>query len=254
MNERVESTPEVTGRHDDEPDREAAEREFLDDLRAHTPAPAGEVPGQLRPPAETSEDPFRDSTEGFHARSLEEYHPVHPDEWVEPPPHEKVDREPFGDPREIALGVNENFAVTDQEDEWNTNCVDCARAVERRWRGQDEVASGRADKCGEYGDRVEEWAGQPLRPADEARIADVLGESGHGASAIVCVQYRTGKSWHGHAMNAVNADGRIWLIDGQDGTAAPWPPSENEPFFSSPRITQMTWSYCGWDRNGKGLT
>ena len=103
------------------------------------------------------------------------------------------------------------------------NCIDCARATEANWRGDDAVAAplSDADLTGVSADRLEEWTGGALRPADLAEVEARLAEMGPGSSAIVASLWDEGGA---HAYNAVNDGGVVKWVDAQLGEVSPWPP------------------------------
>jgi len=204
----------------------------------------------------------REATEtggtGHRDRPLTEFHQNYPHEYVEPPAHEPVAIEPAGHPQELVEGVNPRYG---EGPEWQTNCVDCSRAVERRWRGQQEEASGRSEKVGEDPAQLEEWAGQELAPTSEDDIVARLQEAGPGSSAIVVASWEADDLPDGmepvdqdrpcHAFNAVNHDGTVYYVDGQTGEYSPWPPTTNDPYFAG--RTFETVEAVGWDEEGEPL-
>ncbi len=105
----------------------------------------------------------------------------------------------------------------------NNNCVDCARATEANWRGDDAVAAPLADPgaIGLPPDRLEDWTGGSFRPASIDEIHEQLTDLGPGSSAIITSVWDTGGA---HAYNAVNDGGIIRWLDGQAGETATWPP------------------------------
>ena len=105
----------------------------------------------------------------------------------------------------------------------HNNCIDCARAAEANWRGDDAVAAPLADPGapGLPPDRLEDWTGGRFVPATIDEIHGRLTELGPGSSAIVTSAWDTGSA---HAYNAVNDGGTIKWVDAQRGTASTWPP------------------------------
>jgi len=108
----------------------------------------------------------------------------------------------------------------------DNNCVDCARAVESTWRGSPEVAArlGNADGTGTSPERITEWAGGELTPADYGEIKSRLEALGPGSSAIVISDW-AGPFGGRHAYNALNDRGHVVMVDGQAGVSEGWPPT-----------------------------
>jgi len=104
-----------------------------------------------------------------------------------------------------------------------TNCIDCARAVEANWRGDDAVAAPLADPSvpGLTPDRLEDWTGGRFRGASVDEIEIRLTELGPGSSAIVTSAWDTGGA---HAYNALNDAGTVKWVDGQGAEVTTWPP------------------------------
>ncbi|MGI9613525.1 MAG: toxin glutamine deamidase domain-containing protein [Acidimicrobiales bacterium] len=104
-----------------------------------------------------------------------------------------------------------------------SNCIDCARAVEANWRGDDAVAAPLADPTvfGSPSARLEDWTGGSLRPAAIDEVGERLTELGPGSSALVTSAWHSGGA---HAYNAVNDAGTIRWVDGQVGETSLWPP------------------------------
>lgn len=114
------------------------------------------------------------------------------------------------------------------------NCGECARAVERNWRGEPQVAAAMTVKQipGEPLSRMEEWIGSSAKNITYAEIANLLTEAGAGSSAIIGQYWK--KNDEAHWCNAVNDAGRILVVDGQSGILEDWPPSTDG---------------VGWDEN-----
>ncbi|MGX1886341.1 toxin glutamine deamidase domain-containing protein [Streptomyces sp. NPDC055287] len=115
----------------------------------------------------------------------------------------------------------------------SNNCADCSRSFLETWRGNPQVSAPRTLDTDENGnvdpwspeDDANEnqirWSGAPHSYAGEGsdpdtaqRIADDLLQAGHGAHAIVQVDWPGGG---GHAFNAVNHNGQVVWIDTQSG-------------------------------------
>jgi len=105
----------------------------------------------------------------------------------------------------------------------NNNCIDCARAVEANWRGDDAVAAPLADprSPGLSADHLQDWTGGRFQRASVDEIQGRLTELGPGSSAIVTSAWDTGGA---HAYNALNDGGTVKWVDAQLGTSSPWPP------------------------------
>ena len=106
----------------------------------------------------------------------------------------------------------------------HNNCIDCTRAAEANWRGQDAVAAALADDnlAGVAGTRLEDWSGGRLVPADLDEVAERLQELGPGSSAMITSGWGQGQA---HAYNAVNDGGVVKWVDAQIGEVSDWPPA-----------------------------
>lgn len=111
----------------------------------------------------------------------------------------------------------------------NVNCVDCARSVERVWRGDPEISSANM-MGGEDDNGLEDWAEMSLSDTSFKSISDQLGELGPGASALIVGYWPSGG---GHAFNAVNSNGEVIFVDAQPlgGATGPWPPRGTSPGY-----------------------
>ena len=112
------------------------------------------------------------------------------DDFLEPGEADFPVAERFEDPEQWIERINPHWEGPDGP--YGSNCADCARCVERTWRGHGEVAAGQ------------------LEDGEDA-IAR-LERGGPGSSAYVA---STGEGW-GHAYNLVNHEGEVLLVDGQD--------------------------------------
>ncbi len=102
----------------------------------------------------------------------------------------------------------------------DTNCVNCAIAVDRTLAGAPASAlpSGLVPEA-EVHSVVEGALGRTLPTMSiggRGALTSVLGSMGNGSRAIV---YGTRASRTGHALNAVYSNGRLILLDGQSGMA-----------------------------------
>ena len=130
------------------------------------------------------------------------------DDFVEPDETGFPVTERFEDPGQWIERINPRWEGPDGP--YGSNCADCARCVERTWRGHGEVAAGQLED-GESVERVEQWTG-PLETVDGEGAISRLERGGPGSSAYVA---STGEGW-GHAYNLVNHEGEVLLVDGQD--------------------------------------
>lgn len=138
------------------------------------------------------------------------------------------------------------------------NCGECARAVERNWRGEPQVAAaltgpkqpGEPPPPGEPPHRMEEWIGSTARSMDYAEIHNLLTEAGEGSSAVI------GQFWKeedgGHWFNAVNKSGHILVVDGQSGIIEDWPPSKDGAGWDESIVANSI--AIVRDRNGRVIT
>ncbi|MGW7054739.1 toxin glutamine deamidase domain-containing protein [Streptomyces sp. NPDC054887] len=116
----------------------------------------------------------------------------------------------------------------------SNNCADCARSFLETWYGNPQVSAPRTPDADEDGnpdpfspennanENQMRWAGTPYTysgPGDDpdtaAGIAWDLEQAGHGASAIVHVDWADGSG--GHAFNVVNHNGTVVWVDTQSG-------------------------------------
>ncbi len=139
-------------------------------------------------------------------------------EWDQPT---QLGTEPSSDPSSWISDINSTGPTVPGR---NNNCIDCARAVEARWRGQDATAASHLDPYagGLPADLVTDWAGGSFRPIPDINdVAAQLDDLGPGSSAVVVSSWKSGGA---HAYNAVNLDGRTVWADGQINQVGPWPP------------------------------
>lgn len=148
-----------------------------------------------------------------------------PGEYIEPESVEYDDMR-FSDPRNWVASVNPRYGKGMAE--YRTNCADCARVAEMRWRGLHGEAAGRRSCEGEYPERMEQWSGESLRPTTAGELAACLREAGEGASAVVASSWEVREPGQavgvqqGHAYNVVNYGGCLFVVDGQLGTVDPF--------------------------------
>ena len=147
-------------------------------------------------------DPFPEVTEAFTS----------PDDWVD-----RINpRGPYWD-------------GTGGEPGRNVNCVDCARATERAWRGESEISAANL-VGGERSDGIEAWSGTSAEEVSFSEISERLQRGGHGSSAMILGER---KGLRGHAFNAVNLNGQILFVDAQPirGAVDYWPPKRTSPGY-----------------------
>lgn len=126
----------------------------------------------------------------------------------------------FEDPERWVDTVN--APGRDQEDGRERNCVLCAQAVESTWRGEPAVAPPLEEDGLTPQEAAELFDGE-FRPASYDSVAQQLRDAGPGSSAVVFAYTPYGSDSSGHAFNAVNHDGRVLLVDGQEGSVTDWP-------------------------------
>lgn len=198
----------------------------------------------------------------YRERPLREFRERFPNEYVEPW-ETTVRTEEFRHPEQFVLEINpKHHQSLKPPMEYQINCCDCARAVERTWRGQRETAAGKRldedpEKWGEQGSRMEQWARESYRSMDAARIRDRLASAGHGSSGIVSVHFNGHNGTPvGHTFNIVNDGGEIKAVDGQIGMVEPWNDRTGHPYIpdaSSGSGERLQMAVMGWDSEGRSL-
>ncbi|WP_437050419.1 toxin glutamine deamidase domain-containing protein [Streptomyces sp. enrichment culture] len=121
----------------------------------------------------------------------------------------------------------------------SNNCADCSRSFLETWYGNPQVSAPRTIDLDEHGN-PDPWSPEHNANANQIRwtgaahtyagpggdpdtahtIASTLQQAGHGAAAIVQVDWPGGG---GHAFNAVNHHGTIIWIDTQSGDVSHTP-------------------------------
>jgi hypothetical protein len=146
-------------------------------------------------------------------------------EWAQAGPIVSHRRGPFESPETWVGDINGGGTGVAGR---NRNCVDCARAVEANWRGQDAVAAPVQPSVGRGtgAHLLEDWTGGTLQPTSVTGVGLRLEQMGPGSSALIVSRWGTGRA---HAYNAVNDAGVIKWVDGQAGQVSGWPP----PYASS---------------------
>jgi hypothetical protein len=145
-----------------------------------------------------------------------------------PPP--RIDG-PHESPEEWADAINPDKNVPARR----VNCGDCSRCVDSTWHGFPAVAAAvdYPRYLGENPARMTEWAGIKPVPASMADIKERLDKLGHGSSAIVGCDWKTGR---GHWFNAINDGGTAKAVDGQSGKVEAWPPTSAGLGFDESRM------------------
>lgn len=194
----------------------------------------------------------------YRDRPLREFREQFPNEYVEPW-ETPVRTEEFRHPEKFADEINPKYH---RSAEYKYNCCDCARAVERTWRGHQEAAAGKSldsdpSKWGEQGSRMELWAGEGCKSMSAKEIRDRIASAGHGSSGIVSARFKARNgSMMGHAFNIVNDGGEIKAVDGQVGMVESWNSRTGHPgmshvFDRSGEPGKLM--VMGWDAKGRSL-
>ncbi len=194
-------------------------------------------------------------TRGYKGQELHEFRFQHEGEFIEPMSRSYA-VEKFDDPNRFVASINPR--LDDAGYSYKVNCADCARSVERTWRGNHEEAAGRVPCLdtngaivphGEQSSMTEDWAGERfVSTHDDELLRQALLDGGHGSSAIVhstwerTDQQRAG----GHAYNAVNYHGEIRVLDGQIGKSFEWEPGVIHPDLGrNPKHKAIAWNKEG---------
>ena len=132
-------------------------------------------------------------------------------ELMETPPMETLD-DWVGD-------INPYYNEFDVESPYSTNCGSCALAVFQRLEGDGDACAS-SENIGTV-EEMEALTGMEQVAMSPDEIEDTLLAQGPGAHAIIGVDRVEGA---GHWFNAANVDGKIVVIDGQNGSVSDWPP------------------------------
>ena len=195
---------------------------------------------------EAAEPSYRD-------QPLREFRERFPGEYTEPW-ETSTPTEEFCSPERFVAEINPKYT---QSPEHQTNCCDCARSVERTWRGHREAAAGTRGHGGELDDRMESWAGETYRSVGAAEIRERLAAAGHGSSGIVSGVFTSEHgSRSGHTFNVINDGGKIKAVDGQAAMVESWSDRTGHPYVRDVlddhgrhgRLMAM-----GWDARGRSL-
>jgi hypothetical protein len=142
-----------------------------------------------------------------------------PDRYVEATPEDASHlaqlRAESKDPRHWIEAINVGTSPSDRVTRAN-NCVDCSMSVIDTLHGKPSTAAA-SDVCTSAD--LTRWAGRDLEPAT---LDEVAGRLRHEGDAAVLAAHFDEPP--GHAFNAVNIDGKVRYVDGQNGTVADWPP------------------------------
>lgn len=215
--------------------------------------PEAERIEQLEPGerADSVLDGVRRSDAGYRDQPLREFRAEHEGEFLEPMARTyPVER--FGDPDEVVRRINPDYG--DASGYYDINCADCARSVERTWRGDHEEAAGRLVQVdadgnryeGEFPAETEEWAGERFTETPQTdALRERLEAGGHGSSAIVQTSFDFDGDRLGHAYNVVNHHGELRVCDGQTGETFPWAPGSIYELGENQTHLAMAW-------NGRG--
>ncbi|MGW1259165.1 toxin glutamine deamidase domain-containing protein [Streptomyces sp. NPDC002513] len=207
-----------------------------------TPQPPGAP--HAEPGTSPQQHPHQDSLNNIR-NDLHHY----PGGLTEPHPHDQqalvnaVPHEPDGTPQRFPDPFGHWSQL--QNDGGNqvpgrsNNCADCSRSFLETWYGNPQVSAPRTLDVDQHGN-LDPWspehnananqirwtgaahtyAGTGSDPETPHRIASDLQQAGHGAAAIVQVDWPGGG---GHAFNAVNHHGDIIWIDTQSGEVSHQP-------------------------------
>lgn len=161
-----------------------------------------------------------------------------------PPP--QIDG-PHESPEGWANNINPSKDVPGKGDH---NCGECARAVQETWEGNPTVAASETqkvhDQSGESLSVMNDWAGASPEATSVDGIQEKLDELGPGSSAIVKCTWDDGG---GHYFNAVNDNGAIKVVDGQQGLVSSWPPTDAGVNYNSSMMTSVQAMY--FDSSGR---
>ena len=115
--------------------------------------------------------------------------------------------------------INPNYDSYDTSSPYCQNCGSCAYAVYRRLEGDNDICAS-AENIG-YNKDMEALTGMEQVSMSPEEIESRLLEQGDGAHAIIGIDRSSGA---GHWFNAACVDGKVVVIDGQDGSISGWPP------------------------------
>lgn len=102
----------------------------------------------------------------------------------------------------------------------NINCALTAQAVASALDGRPRIAAGATRGTGP--EDMQQWSGVEQRQCSVNVIESTLRSMPSGSHAVVGVDFPNGT---GHWFNAWWDGDTVWMLDGQDGTCHPWPPS-----------------------------
>lgn len=213
------------------------------------------VDGERLESAERGLEATESAVKGYKGRELREFRAQYDGEFIEPLSRSyPVER--FDDPDRVVSTINPRFE--DPSGRYNVNCADCARAVERTWRGAHEEAAGRLTQYDAHGDphdgelsaQTEDWAAERFAEVpDPEALRARLEEGGHGSSAIVHTQFSIDGERGAHAYNVVNHHGRLRVLDGQTGETFAW--EQNRIYDLGDEQSHVA---LAWNGRGEHLT
>ena len=122
--------------------------------------------------------------------------------------------------REWLSEINPNFDPFDMESPYNYNCGSCAYAVYRRLEGDEGITAMPVIIPDER--FMEPLTGLIFVSMTPEEIEAHLLAKGNGAHTIIGIDRAFG--FPGHWFNAACIDGKVVVIEGQDGTISGWPP------------------------------
>lgn len=115
--------------------------------------------------------------------------------------------------------INPKFDPWDYDSPYCNNCGSCAYAVFQRLNG-DKSAYATAENIA-YNSEMNSLTGMTQEKRSLEYIKNSLLKAGNGAHTIIGLDRAEGA---GHWFNAACLDGKIIVIDGQDGSIKEWPP------------------------------
>ena len=157
---------------------------------------------------------------------------------------------------------------------WRNNCGECSRRVADAVQGLAADPAWGDERLGEYG---EMWAWAGAQPLQAVTAPDPLSAAADDTTAFTAQAWRSveealagqpvgtvavvGVDWHvpgfprgeagGHWFNAVVTPAGLLWVDGQDGTASPWPPGYETSIWRAEAIIRRpgaSWEGADLDR------
>ena len=115
--------------------------------------------------------------------------------------------------------INPNYAPHDLESPYNVNCGSCTYSVWNRLNGDAQMVA--SDKNIPYNYQMEQLTGMKQVSMSPSQIEANLLAQGPGSHAIIGIDRKEGD---GHWFNAINHNGNVYAVDGQNGKIHTWPP------------------------------